>query len=180
MCVCVLLWHRGLSCVFPPLSLLISTAPTHACYICWHFIPNPSLIYWNNHNQVFVIYLHYCLIFFIPSRSCIVFMKPPINDVQWLFCFHLVILPLFKLIACSAFFHLTFLCVCVCLFAMPPHWARLFVCLCSQKGLKNVFDEAILAALEPPEPKKKRKCVLLWEAPTFFQITHTYNTSTHP
>lgn len=30
-----------------------------------------------------------------------------------------------------------------------------------QKGLKNVFDEAILAALEPPEPKKKRKCVLL-------------------
>ena len=35
------------------------------------------------------------------------------------------------------------------------------VCLCSQKGLKNVFDEAILAALEPPEPKKKRKCVML-------------------
>uniref|UniRef100_A0A3Q3JRY0 Cell division cycle 42 n=1 Tax=Monopterus albus TaxID=43700 RepID=A0A3Q3JRY0_MONAL len=31
----------------------------------------------------------------------------------------------------------------------------------TQKGLKNVFDEAILAALEPPEPKKKRKCVLL-------------------
>lgn len=30
-----------------------------------------------------------------------------------------------------------------------------------QKGLKNVFDEAILAALEPPEPVKKRKCVLL-------------------
>lgn len=30
-----------------------------------------------------------------------------------------------------------------------------------QKGLKNVFDEAILAALEPPEPQKKRKCVLL-------------------
>lgn len=30
-----------------------------------------------------------------------------------------------------------------------------------QKGLKNVFDEAILAALEPPEPKKRRKCVLL-------------------
>ena len=35
------------------------------------------------------------------------------------------------------------------------------LCLCPQKGLKNVFDEAILAALEPPEPKKKRKCVLL-------------------
>merc|ERR1719351_349553 len=31
----------------------------------------------------------------------------------------------------------------------------------TQKGLKNVFDEAILAALEPPEPKKKRKCVIL-------------------
>lgn len=30
-----------------------------------------------------------------------------------------------------------------------------------QKGLKNVFDEAILAALEPPEPKKTRRCVLL-------------------
>uniref|UniRef100_A0A8D0AAK2 Cell division cycle 42 n=1 Tax=Sander lucioperca TaxID=283035 RepID=A0A8D0AAK2_SANLU len=31
----------------------------------------------------------------------------------------------------------------------------------TQRGLKNVFDEAILAALEPPEPKKRRKCVLL-------------------
>ncbi|TWW56980.1 Cell division control protein 42 -like protein G25K GTP-binding protein [Takifugu flavidus] len=31
----------------------------------------------------------------------------------------------------------------------------------TQKGLKNVFDEAILAALEPPEPKKRRKCALL-------------------
>lgn len=50
------------------------------------------------------------------------------------------------------FFYLT----CVC-FIEP----FVFVCLCSQKGLKNVFDEAILAALEPPEPKKKRKCVLL-------------------
>ena len=30
-----------------------------------------------------------------------------------------------------------------------------------QKGLKNVFDEAILAALEPPEPKKSRKCQVL-------------------
>uniref|UniRef100_A0A7M4FDT7 Cell division control protein 42 homolog n=1 Tax=Crocodylus porosus TaxID=8502 RepID=A0A7M4FDT7_CROPO len=27
----------------------------------------------------------------------------------------------------------------------------------TQKGLKNVFDEAILAALEPPEPKKSRR-----------------------
>lgn len=32
---------------------------------------------------------------------------------------------------------------------------------CFQKGLKNVFDEAILAALEPPEPTKKRRCKFL-------------------
>jgi cell division control protein 42 len=31
----------------------------------------------------------------------------------------------------------------------------------TQKGLKNVFDEAILAALDPPETGKKRSCVLL-------------------
>ncbi|XP_006891634.1 PREDICTED: cell division control protein 42 homolog [Elephantulus edwardii] len=31
----------------------------------------------------------------------------------------------------------------------------------TQKGLKNVFDEAILAALETPKPKKSRRCVLL-------------------
>ena len=31
----------------------------------------------------------------------------------------------------------------------------------TQKGLKNVFDEAILAALEPPEQPKKKKCALL-------------------
>jgi len=31
----------------------------------------------------------------------------------------------------------------------------------TQRGLKNVFDEAILAALEPPETGKKRKCRLL-------------------
>jgi len=30
-----------------------------------------------------------------------------------------------------------------------------------QKGLKNVFDEAILAALEPPEPKRKKRCIIL-------------------
>jgi len=35
------------------------------------------------------------------------------------------------------------------------------LCLSLQKGLKNVFDEAILAALEPPEPQKKRKCHIL-------------------
>jgi cell division control protein 42 len=31
----------------------------------------------------------------------------------------------------------------------------------TQKGLKNVFDEAIVAALEPPHEPNKRKCVLL-------------------
>ncbi|KAI8322135.1 cell division control protein 42 [Martensiomyces pterosporus] len=31
----------------------------------------------------------------------------------------------------------------------------------TQKGLKNVFDEAIVAALEPPVTKKKSKCVVL-------------------
>ncbi|KAJ2395289.1 GTPase Cdc42 [Coemansia sp. RSA 2559] len=31
----------------------------------------------------------------------------------------------------------------------------------TQKGLKNVFDEAIVAALEPPVQKKKSKCLLL-------------------
>lgn len=31
----------------------------------------------------------------------------------------------------------------------------------TQKGLKNVFDEAIIAALEPPQTKKTRKCLLL-------------------
>lgn len=36
-----------------------------------------------------------------------------------------------------------------------------FFVLFNQRGLKNVFDEAILAALEPPETKTKRKCMLL-------------------
>ncbi|OMH79724.1 Cell division control protein 42 [Zancudomyces culisetae] len=31
----------------------------------------------------------------------------------------------------------------------------------TQKGLKNVFDEAIVAALEPPATKKKTRCLLL-------------------
>jgi cell division control protein 42 len=31
----------------------------------------------------------------------------------------------------------------------------------TQRGLKNVFDEAIIAALEPPPSKKKGKCLLL-------------------
>lgn len=31
----------------------------------------------------------------------------------------------------------------------------------TQRGLKNVFDEAIIAALEPPSSKKRNKCVIL-------------------
>lgn len=31
----------------------------------------------------------------------------------------------------------------------------------NQKGLKNVFDEAIMAALEPPKDTRKKKCMLL-------------------
>ena len=31
----------------------------------------------------------------------------------------------------------------------------------TQKGLKNVFDEAILAALQPPEPLTKKRCSIL-------------------
>lgn len=31
----------------------------------------------------------------------------------------------------------------------------------TQRGLKTVFDEAIVAALEPPVIKKSRKCTIL-------------------
>lgn len=31
----------------------------------------------------------------------------------------------------------------------------------TQRGLKNVFDEAIIAALEPPSSKKRPKCLIL-------------------
>lgn len=31
----------------------------------------------------------------------------------------------------------------------------------TQTGLKNVFDEAIIAALDPPQAKKTKKCLLL-------------------
>lgn len=31
----------------------------------------------------------------------------------------------------------------------------------TQKGLKNVFDEAIVAALEPPAAAKKKGCIML-------------------
>ena len=44
----------------------------------------------------------------------------------------------------------------------------------TQKGLKNVFDEAILAALEPPEPPKKRKCLILWSFRILFIHSYLY------
>lgn len=40
------------------------------------------------------------------------------------------------------------------------HLATPNLCL-PQRGLKNVFDEAILAALEPPPTKPRRKCTIL-------------------
>ncbi|KAI4574449.1 hypothetical protein MJG53_002399 [Ovis ammon polii x Ovis aries] len=40
----------------------------------------------------------------------------------------------------------------------------------TQKGLKNVFDEAILAALEPPEPKKSRRLWVSWILPPSFRL----------
>ena len=36
-----------------------------------------------------------------------------------------------------------------------------YIVLTLQNGLKNVFDEAILAALDPPEQKQKSKCCIL-------------------
>lgn len=44
---------------------------------------------------------------------------------------------------------------------LPLHLNAELLPMFPMKGLKNVFDEAILAALEPPEPKKSRRCVLL-------------------
>ena len=53
--------------------------------------------------------------------------------------------------------------LCVRLRLFQWYWnLRIYFFL--QKGLKNVFDEAILAALEPPEQTKKRKCRILWFA----------------
>lgn len=51
--------------------------------------------------------------------------------------------------------------LCFCLCANSKMRLPLSLFAPFQKGLKNVFDEAILAALEPPEPKKTRRCVLL-------------------
>jgi len=47
-------------------------------------------------------------------------------------------------------------------FHSKMHLSFLFFFHCRlQRGLKNVFDEAILAALEPPQPKRKRKCTII-------------------
>ncbi len=118
---------------------------------------------WFDGVNILLKFLLFCPAHSLSTVSC----DTSLNDVQCCVCFHPVIFPLFRHLLC---FPATFLIwpVCVCL---APSLS-LCVCLCSQKGLKNVFDEAILAALEPPEPKKKRKCVLLWEAPTFPLHTH--------
>ena len=42
-----------------------------------------------------------------------------------------------------------------------PNSMYLLCFFLSQKGLKDVFDEAIIAALEPPEPPKSKGCILL-------------------
>lgn len=71
--------------------------------------------------------------------------------------------PLYFTQTCSSLFchvplillsHLS-LCVCCANCAVV-----LFPLLSLQRGLKNVFDEAILAALEPPETQRKRKCCI--------------------
>ncbi|KAG7318837.1 hypothetical protein KOW79_017311 [Hemibagrus wyckioides] len=50
----------------------------------------------------------------------------------------------------------------------------------TQKGLKNVFDEAILAALEPPEPKKKRVGDHLHESPGYQHHYHNITIQAAP
>lgn len=68
-----------------------------------------------------------------------------------------------KYVECSALTQVGF---SVAIFTHRSIWDKIlifyvFIPPPNQRGLKNVFDEAILAALEPPETKTKRKCVLL-------------------
>lgn len=60
-----------------------------------------------------------------------------------------------KYVECSALTQVKFV-------SVAPVVSSIIVSLIAfQKGLKNVFDEAILAALEPPEPSKKKRCKFL-------------------
>lgn len=73
-----------------------------------------------------------------------------------------------KYVECSALTQVQPLChealSQVLLTFVQEYWQQPFIAMfVLQKGLKNVFDEAILAALEPPEPTKKNKCVILWK-----------------
>ena len=56
-----------------------------------------------------------------------------------------------KYVECSALTQ-----VCLAHTRLPTHTSHAL-----QKGLKNVFDEAILAALEPPQDKPKKRCSCL-------------------
>lgn len=58
-------------------------------------------------------------------------------------------------------FHHTVKLIKQAVFCISLSLSHLLSLLLNQRGLKNVFDEAILAALEPPETKTKRKCLLL-------------------
>merc|ERR1711879_859202 len=44
----------------------------------------------------------------------------------------------------------------------------------TQEGLKNVFDEAIRAALYKPNSKKKKKCTILWIGGEFYFLLILY------
>lgn len=65
-----------------------------------------------------------------------------------------------KYVECSALTQVSHEAGRVILFSVS-HSAFCVLIIFLQKGLKNVFDEAILAALEPPEPQKKKRCKIL-------------------
>lgn len=87
-------------------------------------------------------------IFTSPSHNCPVTLIPP-----------LCVSPQYVLLvlSCSSYPLLLFISFCVCCANCA---VVLFPLLSLQRGLKNVFDEAILAALEPPEMQRKRKCCI--------------------
>lgn len=157
--------------------ILKSTGAPPVSFV-WFCGKHYMTVSWLVHCRSYLEILCCCFIFFFafPPASPLSY-ETPLNYLQCVLLFHCP--PPVEAISafcCKIFFlFLLNLCVCVCLRCS----LILFVCFCSQKGLKNVFDEAILAALEPPEPKKKRKCVLLWEAPTFPKHTPPSLTHTH-